>query len=187
MTTFVESSINGAWLINPVRHKDARGWFQELFKHSAVLNSTGIDFQPTQINLSESTQGVVRGVHYSLAEQGQAKYVTVMDGEIDDYIVDVRIESPTYGKWERIKLNATEGKSVLLASNLGHAFQVISERATVCYAVTSEFNPAMEKAVNPLCNSLNIKWSSNFAPLISDKDSEAADLIRCRQALMLPK
>ena len=176
MTTFNESTINGAWIIDPVRHGDDRGWFQELFKYSTVKDATGFDFSPVQINVSHSSQGVVRGIHYSIAEQGQAKYISVIEGEIDDYIIDVRTGSPTFGQWQRVRLTSAIGNSVLLGSNLAHAFQAISPRATVCYAVTAEFNPKSEKAINPFCSQLAITWDPSIPALLSPTDKAAPSL-----------
>jgi dTDP-4-dehydrorhamnose 3,5-epimerase len=186
MTTFSESTIKGAWIIDGVRHGDDRGWFQELFKFSTLKNATGFDFHPVQINVSHSSQGVVRGIHYSVASEGQAKYVSVLDGEIDDYIIDVRLDSPTFGQWERVKLSATQGNSVLLGTNLAHAFQVISPKATVCYAVTAEFNPNAEKAINPHCSKLHIEWDRAHPISISPKDEAAPDTIAQLELNCLP-
>ena len=168
-----KSSIDGAWLIDPVRHGDERGWFQEWFKKSDIEKQIGFSFEPVQLNVSHSQQGVVRGIHYSVAIEGQAKYVTAMSGEIDDYIIDVRPGSPTFGQWERVRLSSTIGNSVLLGSNLAHAFQCVSAEATVCYAVSAEFNAESEKAINPLCPTLNIVWDKNFPISLSAKDNNA--------------
>ena len=168
-----KSSIDGAWLIDPVRHGDERGWFQEWFKKSDIEKQIGFSFEPVQLNVSHSQQGVVRGIHYSVATEGQAKYVTAMSGELDDYIIDVRPGSPTFGQWERVRLSSTIGNSVLLGSNLAHAFQCVSAEATVCYAVSAEFNAESEKAINPLCPTLNIVWDKNFPISLSAKDNNA--------------
>ena len=168
-----KSRIEGAWLIDPVRHGDERGWFQEWFKKSGVEQQTGFSFDPVQLNVSHSQQGVVRGIHYSIALEGQAKYVTVMSGEIDDYIIDIRPKSPTFGQWERVRLSSDIGNSVLLGPNLAHAFQCVSAEATVCYAVSAEFNAESEKAINPLCPTLNIVWDKNFPISLSAKDNNA--------------
>ena len=186
MTTFTESTIKGAWIIEPVRHADERGWFQELFKFSTIKSATGLDFSPVQINVSHSSQGVVRGIHYSIAPEGQAKYVSVMKGEIDDYIIDVRPNSPTFGKWQRVRLTAERGNSVLLGSNLAHAFQAVSPEATVCYAVTAEFNQEAEKAINPFCPQLSIAWDSSLPTLLSPKDEAAPSLREQEIARLLP-
>jgi dTDP-4-dehydrorhamnose 3,5-epimerase len=170
------STISGAWLIESKRFEDDRGWFQEWFKKSIVLHDCNFEFKPSQINISHSRQGVIRGVHYSIAPEGQAKLVTVISGIIDDYIVDTRIGSPTFGTWERVRLNSEHGNSVLLSPHMAHAFQAISLEATVCYAVSTEFNPLAEKEINPYCPTLAIKWSSEVSAVLSPKDQAAPNL-----------
>lgn len=182
-----KSSIEGAWLIDPVRHEDERGWFQEWFKKSEVEKQIGFSFEPVQLNISHSQQGVVRGIHYSIASQGQAKLVTVLSGEIDDYAIDIRPNSSTFGKWERLRLSSKIGNSVLLGPNLAHAFQCVSDEATACYAVSAEFNPEAEKAINPLCPALNIQWNRDFPILLSPKDEEAPTLDEQNSAGLLPR
>jgi dTDP-4-dehydrorhamnose 3,5-epimerase len=180
-------SIEGAWSVESLRHADDRGWFQEWFKQSVLEEETGFSFSAVQLNISHSVKGAIRGVHYSVAPQGQAKLITVMSGEIDDYVVDVRPDSSTYGQWERIRLSATTGHSVILAADLAHAFQVISPMATVCYATTAEYDPAVEKAINPFCPTLAIKWNTDVPALLSPKDEAAPNLEEQRNAGMLPR
>ena len=91
-------SIAGAWRISGRRFADDRGWFQEWFKRSALLEATGYDFAPVQTNISRSAANVVRGIHYSTAPNGQGKLVTVMNGEVDDYVIDLDPASPTFGR-----------------------------------------------------------------------------------------
>jgi dTDP-4-dehydrorhamnose 3,5-epimerase len=102
-------------------------------------------------------------------------------------VVDVRPGSSTYGQWERIRLSATTGHSVILAADLAHAFQVISPTATVCYATTAEYDPGAEKAINPMCPTLKIEWNANFPILLSPKDEAAPNLEDQRVAGMLPR
>jgi dTDP-4-dehydrorhamnose 3,5-epimerase len=180
------SSIEGAWLVDPVRHGDGRGWFQEWFKKSEVEKQIGFSFEPVQLNVSQSQMGVVRGIHYSVAAVGQAKLITVMSGEIDDYIVDVRPGSPTFGTWERVRLSSALGNSVLLGPNLAHAFHCLSDDAVICYAVSAEYNPEAEKAINPMCPTLNIEWNTDIPVLLSPKDQAAPNLEDQRIAGMLP-
>lgn len=182
-----KSSIEGAWLIDPVRHGDERGWFQEWFKKSEVEKQIGFSFEPVQLNISHSQQGVVRGIHYSIAAKGQAKLVTVMSGEIDDYAIDIRPGSPTFGKWERLRISSNFGNSILLGPHLAHAFQCVSDEATVCYAVSAEFNPEAEMAISPLCPTLNIEWNSTFPILLSQKDLMAPTLNQQKTSQLLPK
>ena len=179
-------SISGAWSIQGIRHTDDRGWFQEWFKRSEFMEATGLSFEPVQLNISHSVQGAIRGVHYSVAPQGQAKLITVMAGEIDDYVVDVRPGSATYGQWERIRLSSATGHSVILGADLAHAFQVISPLATVCYATTAEYDPVAEKAINPFCPTLAIEWNTAVPALLSPKDEAAPSLDAQRLAGVLP-
>lgn len=186
MTNFIPTEIPGSWLFEGVRYHDNRGWFQELFKYSSVIKGTGLDFHPVQINLSTSVCGVIRGIHYSVAQEGQGKYVSVIDGEVDDYIIDVREGSPTFGKWLRVRLSSELGNGVLLGPNLAHAFQAISGTAIVSYAVTAEFNPAKEYAINPFCEELQVAWNKTLTAITSPKDREAPNLSEARDKGALP-
>ena len=179
-------SIPGAWLIEGRRFEDDRGWFQEWFKKSAVLAQTGFDFTPVQTNISKSAAGSIRGIHYSIAPQGQGKLVTVMTGSINDFVIDVRPTSPTFGKWEKISLNSQTGGSLLLSPNLGHAFQALESDTIVSYLVTAEFNPDAEKGITPFCPKLAIRWDSTIAPLVSQKDIDAPTLADQQAAGNLP-
>jgi dTDP-4-dehydrorhamnose 3,5-epimerase len=178
--------IEGAWLIESPVHVDDRGFFTEWFKWSAIEEATGINFVPVQANLSKSGRGVVRGIHYSLAPQGQAKLVTVVRGAIVDYIVDIRIGSSTYGHHEGIRLDAGTGKSLLIDPYLGHAFQSQEDDTTVSYLVSSEYSPNDEKEITPLCNTLNISWTSNSDLSLSIKDSTAPTLKELEDLKLLP-
>lgn len=180
-------SISGAWLIKARRFEDDRGWFQEWFKQSVITTGTGFDFHPVQTNISKSAAGSIRGIHYSIAPQGQGKLVTVMSGTIDDVVIDVRPDSPTFGKWEKIRLDSKSGDSVLISPNLGHAFQALTDDTVVSYLVTAEFNPMAEKGITPFCSDLNIEWDSSIKPLVSPKDIDAPTLSAQQSAFNLPQ
>lgn len=179
-------SIPGAWLIGGRRFEDDRGWFQEWFKKSAIFLQTGFDFNPVQTNISKSAAGSIRGIHYSIAPQGQGKLVTVMSGAIDDFIIDVRSSSPTFGQWEKVPLDSRTGGSLLLSPNLGHAFQALENDTIVSYLVTAEFNPEAEKGITPFCPKLAIEWDSTIAPRVSQKDIDAPTLTDQHTAGNLP-
>jgi dTDP-4-dehydrorhamnose 3,5-epimerase len=172
-----ELEIEGAWLVEPTRHFDGRGWFQEWFKHSAFLDACGYDFAPVQANISHSSRGTIRGIHFSTAPQGQAKLVTVLNGEIDDYVIDIRPSSPTFGQWQRIRLSADNGCSVLLSAHLGHALHALVDNTVVNYLVTAEYNPTAEHGITPMCPYLAIDWADAGEYLLAPKDEQAPDLI----------
>jgi dTDP-4-dehydrorhamnose 3,5-epimerase len=167
--------IGGAYYIEAKRHADERGWFQEWFKKSDLQQHIDFDFTPVQANISHSKKGVVRGIHYSIAPEGQTKLVTVMDGAIDDYIIDINPNSANFGKWTRVRLTSQDGNALLLPPHVGHAFQSLSDNTVVCYLVTAEYDPINEKGLNPNSTHLNIEWTIAEA-IISGKDQDAPDL-----------
>lgn len=169
-------AIDGAWLVEPTRHADDRGWFQEWFKQSAIHEKTGYQFEPVQSNISKSAAGVIRGIHFSTAPRGQGKLVTVMAGEIDDYVVDINPGSSTFGKWVRERLTSDNGRSMLIGPHMGHAFQALTDDTVVSYLVTAEFDPITEKGISPFCPEVNIEWDKSLPPLVSDKDRESPHL-----------
>ena len=181
-----ELEIEGAWHVEPTRHRDDRGWFQEWFKHSAFRDACGYDFAPVQANFSHSSRGTIRGIHFSAAPQGQAKLVTVLNGEIDDYVIDIRPSSPTFGQWQRIRLSADSGCSVLLSAHLGHALHALVDNTVVSYLVTAEYNPTAEHGITPMCPYLAIDWADSGEYLLAPKDEQAPDLITQRDTGNLP-
>jgi dTDP-4-dehydrorhamnose 3,5-epimerase len=169
-------AIDGAWLVEPIRHADDRGWFQEWFKRSAIHEKTGYQFEPVQSNISKSAAGVIRGIHFSIAPRGQGKLVTVMAGEIDDYVVDINPGSSTFGKWVRERLTADNGRSMLIGPHMGHAFQALTDDTVVSYLVTAEFDPITETGISPFCPEVNIEWDNGLPKLASTKDRDAPTL-----------
>ncbi len=171
----IELSIAGAYLIESPVWGDDRGYFREWFKESDLDNAGGA-FPIQQANLSVSRRGVIRGLHYSLAPEGQAKVVTCAYGEVLDVIVDIRVGSPTFGGVETIHLAANEGQSVLLPVGAAHGFCVTSEVAALTYLLSSPFNAELELEINPFDASLAIAWPLLGEPIVSVKDAEAPTL-----------
>lgn len=178
--------IGGAYYIEATRHADERGWFQEWFKKSELQKYIDFDFTPVQANISHSAKGVIRGIHYSIAPQGQAKLVTVMHGAIADYVIDVNPNSHNFGKWTKVRLDARDGNALLLPPHVGHAFQALADNTVVSYLVTAEFNPTAEKGITPFCPSIQIGWESGLTPMLSEKDRLAPSLLEQGQVGDLP-
>jgi len=122
----IEMPIPGLFVLESPVWSDERGFFREWYKRED-LEASGVNFPIHQANLSMSKRGVVRGMHYSVAPEGQAKLVTCAYGELDDVIVDVRVGSPTFGRFEIVHLAASEERSVLLPAGAAHGFCVTSE------------------------------------------------------------
>jgi len=182
--------IKGAWLIESQLWNDERGLFQEWFKHEEVLSNTGINFSVQQANISISKKGVIRGIHYSLAPGGQAKWVSCAHGSIIDVIVDIRPNSPTYKKIEYIHMKATDGKAILIGEGLGHGFVSLEETSAVTYLLNSPYMPNLEYEINPNDPELAINWdhigNAGTEKLISKKDSNAPTLEQRRLDNLLP-
>jgi dTDP-4-dehydrorhamnose 3,5-epimerase len=151
-------SIQGAWVIDSPIHKDERGYFREWFKNSALQEKIGKKFDVTQANMSRSQKGVVRGIHFSTSKLGQAKWVTCGVGAIWDVVVDIRPDSKTFMRWEGIELTAENGRSVVISEGLGHAFIALEDDSIMIYALSSDYDPSQEFAVNPIDAELAINW-----------------------------
>jgi dTDP-4-dehydrorhamnose 3,5-epimerase len=178
-------SIEGLFVLESPVWGDDRGFFREWFK-LPDLEGDGLEFTVRQANLSVSARNVVRGLHYSLAPEGQAKVVTCVDGELDDVIVDVREDSPTFGVVEIVTLSSDLGRSVLLPAGVAHGFCVTSDHAALSYLLSSPFNAAMELEINPFDEAIGVAWRLSGEPVVSPKDLAAPSLAERRAAGQLP-
>jgi dTDP-4-dehydrorhamnose 3,5-epimerase len=180
--------IQGAWLADSPVWSDDRGFFREWFKNDDINKATGRNFNVEQANISSTTKGTLRGIHYSLAAKGQAKWVSCVSGLIKDVIVDIRPSSKTYGKWIEVELSGTSGNALLIGEGLGHGFISLADVSTVAYLVSSPFSPLEEFEINPLDQALGITWGLPLSELkISDKDKKAPTLDERKEEGKLPK
>jgi dTDP-4-dehydrorhamnose 3,5-epimerase len=115
-------SIAGAYEVTPVLHSDDRGTFLEWYRFDALEAAIGHPLDLRQANTSVSRRGVVRGIHFADFPRGQAKYITVGRGSVLDFVIDIRIGSPTYGTWESAILDDREHRALYLSEGLGHLF-----------------------------------------------------------------
>ena len=180
-------SIAGAYVATHRVFPDERGLFREWFKAEEIA-SIDKDFSVQQANYSKSNQWVIRGIHYSLAPQGQAKVVTCANGTIVDVLVDLRIGSPSYMKIEYVELSEDSGNVVYIPSGVGHGFIVESKTAAVAYLTSSGYAPEYEKAICPTDSKLGINWPLPVGELgiISKADTEAPSLAHAKESGALP-
>jgi dTDP-4-dehydrorhamnose 3,5-epimerase len=170
--------IQGAWLAESTVWSDERGFFREWFKSEDIKNATGRDFAVEQANISLSSTGTLRGIHYSVAPEGQAKWITCVTGSIKDVIVDIRPDSPTFCKWVEVELVGDSGKAVLISEGLGHGFLALEDNTAVAYLVSTPFSPKDEFEINPLDDKIGINWVMDLSALkISEKDKNAPGLM----------
>lgn len=185
---FEKLSIEGAWIGEAQIIQDSRGNFREWFKRKELLAISGINFQATQGNISVSRLNTLRGIHYSLAKEGQAKWVTCTQGSILDFLVDLRTDSLTFLKTEQIQLSSTNGLGIYIPSGVAHGFLAQEEGSQVNYLLTSDFNPKCEFEVNFFDEEIGLKIGIHESLcLLSNKDARAPKLRDLLQSNMLPQ
>ena len=178
--------VDGAWLFTPQIHGDRRGSFLEWFRAAEFSADVGHSMDLAQANCSVSARGVVRGIHFSDVPPGQAKYVTCASGAIIDVVVDLRVGSPSFGRWQAVTLDDESRHALYIGEGLGHAFVALSDRATVLYLCSTPYAPAREHGVHPLDPAIGITWPGDLNPVLSDKDAAAPSLAQAQAAGLLP-
>ena len=178
-------SINGSWKIDFQRFDDNRGYFYESFRDEDFKSQIGRNFAIKQTNTSSSSKGSVRGIHYALVPPSQAKLVQCQRGSIKDYVIDIRVGSPTFGQFEEIELNENSASAVFIEEGLAHAFVALENQTVVTYYVTEKYNPEREKGINPFDKTLNVKWP-NIELVLSEKDKQAITLEEAKNQGLLP-
>ena len=168
--TFKRLSIPDVILVEPQSFSDDRGFFFESFKESDFF-SNGIDKKFVQDNFSHSVNGVIRGLHFQKAPKAQAKLVTVLKGKIFDVAVDIRKNSPTYGKWVSEILSGNTHNLLYVPEGFAHGFCVISDEADVLYKVSNEYSQEHERSIIWNDPKLDIQWPIK-KPIISNKDNK---------------
>lgn len=176
-------SLEGAWLIEAPTYPDGRGLFREWFLGDLGTSFGLPPFQVVQANTSISAKGVIRGIHYSNALDGQSKIVTCTSGSGLDAIVDLRVESETFGKSITIELSSECGMSIFISSGLGHGFQALENETSLTYLLNKKYDPAAEYSVNPLDFELAIEWAQ-IPPIISEKDKAATSFNQIREGII---
>ena len=164
-------------LLEPRVFGDDRGFFFESFNQRTFCTATGLDLQFVQDNHSRSARNVLRGLHYQVV-QPQGKLVRVVSGEVFDVAVDIRRDSPTFGKWVGALLSATNKHQLWVPPGLAHGFLVLSETADFLYKTTDYYAPAHERCIAWNDPTLAIDWPLNGqAPVLSAKDAAGAPFL----------
>ena len=168
--SFKRLEISDVILVEAKSFPDERGFFLESFKESA-FHANGINDRFIQDNLTHSIKGVLRGLHYQKAPKAQAKLVTALRGEIFDVAVDVRKNSPTYGKWVSEILSEQNHKLLYIPEGFAHGYCVLSDEADIFYKVNQEYSPEHDSGFIWNDPEINIKWPID-KPIISEKDQK---------------
>ena len=178
-----ELKIKGSWEISLEHFIDNRGSFFESFRLNSLENIIGRKFDIKQSNTSVSRAGSIRGIHFAQVPPSQAKYIQCQKGSILDFVIDVRIGSPTFA--QHVELDSKTPKAIFIEEGLAHAFIALEDDTTVTYFVNQYFNPSNEKAINPLDTEISINWG-NLKYLISEKDKNASTLSEMKKLGHLP-
>lgn len=178
-------AIEGAFEITPQQFADDRGLFAEGFRADFLAQAMGHEMKVLQTNVSLSVSGALRGIHYAVGHPSQAKYVTAINGVFLDFIIDVRVGSPTFGKWECVRLDTVERRSVYVPEGLGHALACLQAGAAV-YLCSEVFTPSIERGLTPLDPRIGLGLPDGFRPVLSPRDAVAPSLEEAAEAGLLP-
>ena len=144
---YIPTAIEGVWIIEPKIFKDARGYFFEAFKKEEFESHIGKKVDFIQDNESKSAFGVLRGLHYQKGEYSQAKLVRVIQGKVLDVAVDIRRQSPTFGRHVAIELSGENKRQLYIPRGFAHGFLVLSDEAVFTYKVDNVYAPQAEASI----------------------------------------
>lgn len=170
------TAIPGVLILEPRVFGDERGFFLESFNQKAFNEATGLDVHFVQDNHSRSAKGVLRGLHYQLPPHAQGKLVRVVRGSVFDVAVDIRRDSPTFGKWVGVELSEENHRQLWIPAGLAHGFLVTSESADFLYKATDYYAPAAERSIRWDDPRVGVTWPLDGCPILSPKDQDAPDL-----------
>ena len=167
----IETPLKDCYIIEPTLFEDERGYFYEKFNEKKFEDLTGLNGHFVQDNISKSSYGVLRGLHLQKGEHAQAKLVSCLEGKVFDVAVDLRQDSPTFGKWFGIELTPENKLQLYVPRGFGHGFSVLSETAVFAYKCDNFYHKESEGSVIWNDPDLNINWKLPVDDVIlSDKD-----------------
>lgn len=169
--TFTRTAIPDVVIIEPKVHGDSRGYFVETFVSNKLEEFLGYKINFCQDNESKSSKGVLRGLHYQLPPHAQTKLVRVIHGRVLDVAVDIRKNSPTFGKYVAVELSGENKKQLLIPRGFAHGFVVLEDDTVFAYKVDNYYSPECDRGIAFDDKNLNIDWILNHNELnLSAKD-----------------
>lgn len=169
----LRTTIPEVLLIEPEVHRDSRGFLYESFNQQAFNDATGTDHRFVQDNHTRSRRGVLRGLHYQVAPHAQGKLVRVVRGAVWDVAVDIRPDSPTFGRWVGVELSEQNHRQLWIPPGFAHGYAVVSGQVDLLYKTTSYYYPPAERGIAWNDPRLAIAWPDVQTDwLLSDKDRQ---------------
>lgn len=170
----VTTELEGVLILEPKVHGDERGFFMESFNQQVFDDAVGHEVRFVQDNHSRSVNGVLRGLHYQKPPHAQGKLVRVTQGSVFDVAVDIRRDSPTFGRWLGVELSGANHQQLWIPAGLAHGFLVTSDSADFLYKTTAYYAPQAEGCVRWNDPDLSIAWPDiGMSPTLSGKDADA--------------
>ncbi|SHJ02611.1 dTDP-4-dehydrorhamnose 3,5-epimerase [Bacteroides stercorirosoris] len=174
---YIQTEIDGVWLIEPKVFRDERGYFMEAFKEEEFKAHVG-NVHFIQDNESKSSFGVLRGLHYQKGEYCQAKLVRVIKGKVLDVAVDLRQSSPTFGKYVSAELSEENQRQLFIPRGFAHGFLVLSDEAVFTYKVDNAYTPQAEASIRFNDETIGIDWPVAEEQLLLSPKDKVAPLFR---------
>ena len=181
-----ELRIPNCFEVTPAQHADDRGVFLEWYRFDRLAEAVGHPLQLAQANTSVSRKGTVRGIHFADIPPSQAKYVTAVHGTVMDFVIDIRVGSPTFGQHEAVELDSASREALYLSEGLGHGFCALSDSATVGYLCSEPYAPTREFGIHPLDPTLALPWPDGADSVLSPKDAAAPTFAEAQEQGLLP-
>jgi epimerase EvaD len=180
-------AVDGALEFTPQVFTDHRGLFVSPFQGPAFRDAYGGPLFPvSQSNHSRSARGVVRGIHYTLTPPGMAKYVYCAHGEAIDIVVDIRVGSPTFGKWDSVRMDQRTFRAMYFPVGVGHAFVALADGTTMSYLLSGSYVADHELALSIRDPDLGIWLPEGLGPILSERDEAANTLAEAKGQGLLP-
>ena len=173
--TVTPTALPEVLILEPKVFGDARGFFFESFNQRDFAQATGLDVQFVQDNHSRSVKGVLRGLHYQI-QHPQGKLVRVTQGEVFDVVVDLRRNSPNFGKWDGVLLSADNKRQLWVPPGFAHGFVVTSDTADFLYKTTDYWYPEFERSLLWSDPAVGVRWPLTAEPQLAAKDAAAKTL-----------
>ena len=183
-----ELDVRGAHAFTPAVFPDERGLFVAPYQHSEFVRVVGGPLFPVaQTGHSLSRRGVIRGIHFTRTPPGMATYVHCARGSALDLVVDLRVGSPTFGRWDALRLDTVSFRAVHLPVGVGHAFQALEDDTVMQYLLSGGYVPEDEKAVSVFDPALGLPLLDGLPRILSPRDQEAPTLAVAERSGLLPE